>query len=333
MHEKLIKYLRNNQHKKAKAYLEIELAKNPGDVYLLTQMAYVLYKQDKEELALDYAAKAETIDSKDPMLLYTAGIILKSIDLFDESIRRWDEILGMDIHVLEEKCQGKNRALSIQNDARFYKAHCLFCKYCNAEAEDLLREHIAHRRRGLESDFTISEVREFAMILKYAPKSTEPVPIGFPSGHPSIEQGHRMENHILKLEKSKDWKPLQKYIKRKCREFPNDYWLKTKMAEYLYLEKDKDCLKYAREAYSMAPDDMLVVYNYACALYLNEEYEKATDCLNVIIGKGLDYIAYSEHGEGMRWAKSLMADAKALLNRISKESGSQGVRRSHSFTP
>ncbi len=324
MYEQLIRMLKRNQYKKAQMYLEKEIAIDPVSVYLLTQMAYVLWRQGKENMAIDYVSKAETIDYDDPLLLYTAGKILKSMDRFDESITRWNKILSFDIHFLEDKCQGRNRALAMQNDARFYKAHCLYCKHHDEEAESLLNDHISHRRRGLESDFTIKEVRTFSRILKYSPKNTQSDNMDCELGHPTTEQGFRIQNHIHKLERSQEWKSLKNYIKRKCKEFPGDYWLRTIMAEYLYMEKDKTCLKYAKEAYSMAPDDMLVVYNYACALYINEYYEKATDCLNAIIGKGLDYIAYSEHGEGMRWAKALLSDTKKLLKQISEVVSSTG---------
>ena len=316
MYDELTKYLEHSQFKKAEKYLEKEIIKTPDSVYLLTQMAYVLYKRNKEKRALDYAIRAEVIDNDDPLLLYTSGLILKGMDKFDESISRWDRILGFDILDLEEKCQDKNLALSLQNDARFYKSHCLYCMFRNADAKALLKEHIAHRRRGLESDFTIQEVRDFSKILEYSPDNILLPADYIRDGYPTISQGHRMQNHIQKLEESKDWNPLKRYIRRKCREFPKDYWLKTKMAEYLYLESDKSCIRFAKEAYSIEPEDMCVVYIYACSLYLNGECKKAAEQLNVIIGKGIDYIAYSEHGEGMRWAKILMKDVKSLIEKM-----------------
>lgn len=314
MYEKLIEYLEHGQYKKAKVYIEKELSDSPDNVYLLTQMAFVLWKQKKMELALEYATMAETVDADDPLLLYTTGKILESADRFDEAIIRWDRILDQNIECFAKRCQGVNNALSMQNDARYYKAHCLYCKHSDEEADALLKIHIAHRRRGLESDFNIREVRAFAKILKYSSKTFQPSIIDDSVGYATIEQRHRIQDHIFKLEKSKDWEPLKNYLKRKCREFPKEYWLRTKMAEYLYQVKDKLCLRYAKEAYLMASDDMLVVYNYACALYLNGDYDKAMACLNVIITKGIDYIAYSEHGEGMRWAKSLLADTKKLIS-------------------
>ena len=129
-------------------------------------------------------------------------------------------------------------------------------------------------------------------------------------------QGKRAEAHLHKLQIQKKWNTIVAYLKRKCREFPNEYWLKTKLAEYLYLQDDKSCLRYAEAAYQMASEDMLVVYNYACALYLNGRYADAFQKLQIIKDRGLDYIAYSEHGEGLRWAKKLLTDTETLSSSL-----------------
>ena len=65
-------------------------------------------------------------------------------------------------------------------------------------------------------------------------------------------------------------------------------------------------MKYAKEAFMQEPDDPLVKYNYAAALMINGLTDDAITQFEEIVALGADYIAFSEHGEGMRWAQKLL---------------------------
>lgn len=60
----------------------------------------------------------------------------------------------------------------------------------------------------------------------------------------------------------------------------------------------------------------LVKYNYAIALMLNGLSAEACSQFQEIVALGLDYIAYSEHGEGIRWAKKLLRDTLRNMQEI-----------------
>ena len=49
---------------------------------------------------------------------------------------------------------------------------------------------------------------------------------------------------------------------------------------------------------------------------LNGLYSDALSQFEEIIALGLDYIAFSEHGEGVRWAKKLLREAKCNIQKI-----------------
>lgn len=299
-----------------------QLEDEPSNPQLLAEMAWVKFNLFKDKEALEYANRAELISPTQPRLWYIKGIILQSQDVFSKSIDYWNKILREGIETLTVAVGGRRYALSMQNDARFYKATCLYSMGRDREALGLVREHIANRRRGLESDFTIKEAKAFLRILEFNADYSnmqssslykeKAIPLSGSTGYMTYFQGKRAEAHLHKLQIQKKWNTIVAYLKRKCREFPNEYWLKTKLAEYLYLQDDKSCLRYAEAAYQMASEDMLVVYNYACALYLNGRYADAFQKLQIIKDRGLDYIAYSEHGEGLRWAKKLMNDTETL---------------------
>lgn len=63
---------------------------------------------------------------------------------------------------------------------------------------------------------------------------------------------------------------------------------------------------------------MLVLYDYGAALFLNGRYDEAIAVFDKILAEDINFIAYGEHGEGMRWTKKLLADARVLKNNCMK---------------
>lgn len=305
--------IKQKEFSKAKHFLQKKLAKDTDNAYLLTQMANVLWNLNKNKEALAYAKKAQKASADDPLTLFTMGRILWSMEKFEESVDVWDELLRMDLVEMSSRGWGVRWAKSVANDALFYKADCLYGLGRKTEAEKTLETHLANRQKGLESDFSIKECREFLRSLQFSKNSSKSLP---KDGFASSRQLQSIDMHLKELSLKKERAPLIKHLKRKSREYPNEYWLKTVLAEHLSHEGDKSCLKYAKEAFDIAPDDMLVVYNYAYSLYMNESFSEAIAVLNTIKEKGVEYIAYSEHGEGLRWAKKLMRDTEKLIDTI-----------------
>ena len=326
MYKRLYNHYRISSFKKTAIVLYKQLEEEPSNPQLLAEMAWVKFNLFKDEEALEYINRAEQTLPTMPLFWYVKGIILRSQEFFEESIDYWNKILRESIGALTVAVGGRQYALSMQNDARFYKATCFYGIGRDREALGLVREHIANRRRGLESDFTVKEARDFLRVLEfnatYSNKQSPShdkeklIPTNGSAGYMTYSQGKRVEAYLHKLKTQKGWNTIVAYLKRKCREFPKEYWLKTSLAEYLYLQNDRSCLRYAEAAYQMAGEDMLVVYNYACALYLNGRYADAFQQLQIIKDRGLDYIAYSEHGEGLRWAKKLLTDTETLSSSL-----------------
>lgn len=316
MHNYLVRTVVQGNLRKTATHLQEQIEHQAGDSFLLARMAWVLYNLRKDDEAMNYICRLEAMGSTMPLQVYTKGLILRDRQMYQESIRQWDILLQSDMNVLCQKDMPAYMLKALKNDARFYKANCLYCIYKEDQALTLITEHIKERKKGLESDFTLKEAREFQMLLELCGRRPRGITPRSQEGIPTKEQCHRIERYIKRYDKEIFHRHNIQYLKRKCKEFPLDYWLKTVLSEYLYIENDKECLEYASAAYAIAPDDMLVVYNYACAFYLNQQFSEAKEMLNIIISCGIDYLAYSEHGEGMRWAKQLMKDTKSLLERI-----------------
>ena len=267
--------------------------------------------------------KAKEIDSDYPLMLFTLGQILWSLEDNSASIEVWDKLLCADISSVADKGWGIKWAQSVMNDARFYKAMCLDSLDRMAEAKEQMEKHLACRRKGLESDFTLKEAKEFLLRLTYCTipdSSSEDDDIGWVSP----KQWNRINRMLAK--KKSDEQALVSYLKRKSREFPREYYLKTLLTEHLAdMKRYAESLRYAEEAYEQEPTDMLVAYDYANALCYNGKYDDAIKIVSIVIQTDINIIAYGDHGEGLRWAKTLQRDAKEVLEVCMKEKNKRGL--------
>jgi predicted Zn-dependent protease len=59
--DKLIQLLKNKKFKAAETFLSERLEESPDNIYLLTQLAFVLWNRNKDKEAMYYADKAKEI--------------------------------------------------------------------------------------------------------------------------------------------------------------------------------------------------------------------------------------------------------------------------------
>lgn len=78
--ETLIELIKRKKYKAAEIVLHKALDKTPEDAYILTQLANVLWNRCKDEEALHYANKAKEVCPVMPLLNYTRGRILWSLE-------------------------------------------------------------------------------------------------------------------------------------------------------------------------------------------------------------------------------------------------------------
>ena len=110
---------------------------------------------------------------------------------------------------------------------------------------------------------------------------------------------------------------MVRYLTIICKHYPKEYYIKTVLSEYCKILGAKEgCITYAKEAFDQEPSDPLVKYNYAVALWVSGATEDSLRQFEEIVALGIDYIAFSEHGEGTLWAKKLMRDTKNYILNI-----------------
>lgn len=311
----LIRLIKLRKYKAAERLLCEDLKQSPEDVYALTQLANVLWNQYKDEDALYYADIAKALSPSHPLLNYTRGRILWSLERYEQSIAEWDVILSRIVADVSDNGFGVRWAKSVINDARYYKADCLYHLFRDMEALTLIEEHLAHRGKGIESDFSKKEAVLFYKVLKYSHSSKKAKRSD--EGYASETQSKRIERRMETLEKSRDWGKMVRYLRLICKRYPNEYYYKTVLSEYYKILGNKvECMIYARDAFVQEPYDPLVKYNYAVALMFNEQTDDALAQFEEIVALGVDYIAFSEHGEGIRWAKQLLRDTQHYILEI-----------------
>ncbi len=313
--DRLIELIKSNSFLAAERLLRKELVLSPNNSYFLTQLANVLWSRNKDEDALYYANKARELYYDMPLLNFTRGRILWSLEKYEESIEEWNIILNMTIEEIAKNGYGVRWAKSVINDSRYYKADCLYHLFKDKEALTLMEEHLAHRGKGIESDFSKKEAILFYKVLKYSHPRT--VAKTSDIGYAPESQRNRILKKIDALEEGNNKEKLVRYLRVICKRYSKEYYLKTILSETYNAIGDKvGCLTYAKDAFEQEPNDPLVKYDYAVALMFYGLYEDALLQFEELVALGLDYIAFSEHGEGVRWAKKLLRDTQCNIQKI-----------------
>ena len=313
--DKLYQLIEQKRFKAVENLMRKKLEQEPENVYFLAQLANALWNLNKDEEALSYADKAKSISPTNPLTLFTRARVLGSLHKFEEAAAEWEELISMGEAEVAEKGFGKGWAKSVINDARYYRALSLGELNRDKEALALMEEHLKHRGKGVESDFTKKEATLFYKELKYSYLNSG---VDYSDeGYATRPQAHRIGRRMEALEDAKQWDKLVRYLKGVCKRYPKEYYFHVRLSEYSKKVGNKaDCLKYATNAFAQEPNDPLVKYNYAVALMYCGRNEDALAQFEGLVALGLDYIAYSEHGEGMRWAKKILRHTQRYIDDI-----------------
>ena len=128
---------------------------------------------------------------------------------------------------------------------------------------------------------------------------------------------HKQETSSLinKYIENDRWLDAKRILESELVTYPTEYWLLTTLSNVYYELRDyKKAFEFSEKALSIAPFDYLVLNNHACILsVLDGKENEAIKLLQRIIRSKLSKIAYGDHGEGMRWAKSLVNDSRVRL--------------------
>jgi tetratricopeptide (TPR) repeat protein len=109
---------------------------------------------------------------------------------------------------------------------------------------------------------------------------------------------------------AQDWAGARRLIRAALRRDPDSHWLLTRLGlTYYEQHRYDDALRYTTEALARAPRCPLVLWDYAGTLDQLGRHREALRIYSRLIRRGVESIAYDECGEGLRWARGLVADA------------------------
>jgi hypothetical protein len=106
-----------------------------------------------------------------------------------------------------------------------------------------------------------------------------------------------------------DWIVARTLIKGELKNDPKDHWLLGRLALTYYEQRNyKRALYWNVLALQEAPYCPLLIWDYACTLAMLDENDKALLLYRWLLSWGEEQLAYGECGEGIRWARALIAD-------------------------
>ena len=118
-----------------------------------------------------------------------------------------------------------------------------------------------------------------------------------------------MASKIERLISAEDWPAARRAVRAKLRSSPNDHWLLTRLGLTYYEERRyKQALKYSLCALAEVPSCPLALWDYAGSLEMLDQPEAALKVHLLLVGRGIQQIAFGDCGEGLAWARGLIAD-------------------------
>ena len=134
-----------------------------------------------------------------------------------------------------------------------------------------------------------------------------------------------MENKYKLIEENinaSNYKEARQLILKTLLGYPKDSWLLDRLSLCYYQEDDyNSALVYAEQALLIDPDDPLILWDHGAALEMLARYDEAIISYERILDMDIEYIAYGDYGEGLRWAKSLYNDTRFAIALCFKEIG------------
>ena len=141
----------------------------------------------------------------------------------------------------------------------------------------------------------------------------------------SSEKQKRAAAAIERAIASKDWSRARRLIREWLRRSPDDHWLLTRLSlTYYEQEQYRKSLKYVTQALQVAPYCPLAVWDYAGTLDMLGRKKRALQIFQWLASWGEKRIAFGECGEGIRFARSLIADCYYRIARINEERRERG---------
>jgi tetratricopeptide (TPR) repeat protein len=131
-----------------------------------------------------------------------------------------------------------------------------------------------------------------------------------------------MSKEIERCIDDEQWKDARQKIRLALRKEPDDHWLLTRLGLTYYEERNYNrALFYDTKAIKIAPACPLVLWDYAGTLSMLDRNKEAISIYQKLLRRGEKSIAFGRCGEGLAWARGLVADCFYRIGICYEESG------------
>jgi tetratricopeptide (TPR) repeat protein len=109
--------------------------------------------------------------------------------------------------------------------------------------------------------------------------------------------------------RSEKWGKARKLIRAELKRKPDSHWLMTRLSLTYYEEhKYVTSLSYSKKALKIEPRCPLALWDYAGTLQMLGRHRMALGIYRQLLSRGIEGIAHGDCGEGLSWARGLVAD-------------------------
>jgi predicted Zn-dependent protease len=296
-------YIAREDWKSAIATNKKLIVQNPESHWHLTKQSEFYYENGQYRRALKYSQKALELAPHCPLVLWNYAEALYMLDqeaparhVYLRLVRRGAKRIACD-----ECSNGPKWGESLVAD-------CLYSigvGYAREERTGLLavrylRRHLAMRKSGLRSRYSLSRVRRRL-------------------------EGLEAEAQLKRYGAKRDWRKAIAANKNIIARYPDSHFHLTKQSEFFYQLRQYDtALKYSQRALKYSPQCPLALWNYAEALAMLDQTEKARRIYKRLVRRGVKGIAFGKCNEGLKWAENLFSDC---LYAIGSSYAYQGKRK------
>ncbi len=275
------------------------------DAYTLFKLAEGYYRTWRNEKALDLALRAKEMHYQRFRLCSLLGSIYNGMRYFSDSISEYDTILNAGVQGMTADREDKldvQEAQKLYSEAWLYKGWDLYAIGREDEALQCVKQHLALRKPGVKYEHSRKQIALLLRrILRYKQHGDGPIM--------DKKERHRFYDEFESMKKN-DLRERYDMLKLQTSAYPGEYYLHSLLSDICFkMGKKEECLQEAEKSMKqLGTIDNIVVFRYANALTLNEKYEQAMEQYKRIERKTINDIAYDEHGEGIRYAKSIKND-------------------------
>jgi tetratricopeptide (TPR) repeat protein len=118
--------------------------------------------------------------------------------------------------------------------------------------------------------------------------------------------GEKIELEIAR----ENWIGARKLIEAEQRREPGNHWLLTRLSLTYYEQRQyAKALELTTQALKLAPSCPLVLWDHAGTLEMLGRTNEALTIFQRLIERGVDHVANDPCGEGLAWARGLVADS------------------------